>query len=209
MVSGATGRRPRSRAARSARFGRHDNWRSSGRSASGRTRTVRASRGPISAPLALSRIAWLARQGSRSARLQESIASTVGARDRRPARARRNAGRPQAAPGSAPFARLAPVVGLFAELTLGLSQQRRDVEPGGQKPRKRSSDATLSMSASMLAATPGYCTLIASSRPDFSVARCTCPIEAAATGRRSNRGSAGANPGPMPGPAPLRVAWAA
>jgi hypothetical protein len=43
------------------------------------------------------------------------------------------------------------------------------------------------MSLSMLARTPGYCTLIASSRPSRVVARWTCPIEAAAKGRTSKR----------------------
>ena len=37
----------------------------------------------------------------------------------------------------------------------------------------------------MLSATPGYCTLIASTRPSGSVARWTCPIDAAAIGDAS------------------------
>ncbi len=57
----------------------------------------------------------------------------------------------------------------------------------GIRPDIRSSVATLSTSASMLSRTPGYCTLIASSRPSWVSARWTCPIEAAAIGRGSNR----------------------
>ncbi len=34
---------------------------------------------------------------------------------------------------------------------------------------------------------PGYCTFTATRVPSASVARCTCPIEAAAIGRRSIR----------------------
>ena len=48
----------------------------------------------------------------------------------------------------------------------------------------------------MLAATPGYCTLIARSRPSRVLARCTCPIEAAAIGL----GSRWAKPGSQPLP---------
>ena len=56
----------------------------------------------------------------------------------------------------------------------------------GSKPDRRKSVATLSTSASMLSRTPGYCTLIANSRPSCVTARCTCPIEAAAIGLGSN-----------------------
>ncbi len=38
----------------------------------------------------------------------------------------------------------------------------------------------LRRSLSTASAIPGYCTLIATSRPSFVVARCTCPMEAAA-----------------------------
>ena len=54
----------------------------------------------------------------------------------------------------------------------------------------------MSMSLSMLARTPGYCTLIASSRPSCVVARCTCPMEAAAKGRTSKRAKRPYQPGP-------------
>ena len=39
----------------------------------------------------------------------------------------------------------------------------------------------------MLPRTPGYCTLIARSRPSSAIARCTCPIDAAAIGVGANR----------------------
>ena len=45
------------------------------------------------------------------------------------------------------------------------------------------------MSASIASATPGYCTLTATARSPFSermIARCTCPMEAAAIGSSSN-----------------------
>ena len=42
------------------------------------------------------------------------------------------------------------------------------------------------MSARTAAATPGYCTLTATRRPSASLARYTCPIEAAAIGSSSN-----------------------
>ena len=61
----------------------------------------------------------------------------------------------------------------------------------------------------MLAAMPGYCTLIASSRPDFSVARCTCPIEAAAIGRTSNRAKRRRQSLPQAPTSTCPVAWAA
>ena len=59
--------------------------------------------------------------------------------------------------------------------------------PRGTRPGRRNSAATLSISLSMLARTPGYCTLMARSRPSGVMARWTCPIEAAAKGRRSKR----------------------
>jgi hypothetical protein len=49
----------------------------------------------------------------------------------------------------------------------------------------------------MLARIPGYCTLIARSRPSLVCARCTCPIEADAMGRTSNRRNRESHPGPQ------------
>ena len=49
----------------------------------------------------------------------------------------------------------------------------------------RSSAATLSTSLAIERATPGYWIFSASSRPSTARARCTCPIDAAATGSSS------------------------
>ena len=68
--------------------------------------------------------------------------------------------------------------------------------PRGNSPGRRSRVATLSTSLSMLARTPGYCTLIARSRPSGVTARCTCPMEAAAKGRTSKRAKRLYQPGP-------------
>ena len=96
------------------------------------------------------------------------------------------------------------------QLPLRLGQQRRDVELLRQdSPTSRSSVATLSTSASMLSRTPGYCTLIARSRPSRVIARCTCPIDAAAIGVASNRAKRAASPCPIRAPAPAAAARAA
>ena len=42
----------------------------------------------------------------------------------------------------------------------------------------------------MVSAMPGYCTLTATARPSWVIARCTCPIEAAAIGSGSQRAKA-------------------
>jgi hypothetical protein len=63
------------------------------------------------------------------------------------------------------------VIGLTRQLRLGLGEKGRDVELGRKQARQRNSEATLSTSASMLSATPGYCTLIASRRPSWVSAR--------------------------------------
>ena len=42
----------------------------------------------------------------------------------------------------------------------------------------------------MVSAMPGYCTLTATARPSMVMARCTCPIEAAAMGSGSQRANA-------------------
>ena len=42
----------------------------------------------------------------------------------------------------------------------------------------------------MVSAMPGYCTLTATARPSWVIARCTCPIEAAAMGSGSQRAKA-------------------
>ena len=39
----------------------------------------------------------------------------------------------------------------------------------------------------MVSAMPGYCTLTATARPSWVIARCTCPIDAAAIGSGSQR----------------------
>ena len=46
--------------------------------------------------------------------------------------------------------------------------------------------ATLPRSAAIVSAMPGYCTLTATASPSAVIARCTCPIEAAAIGRGSH-----------------------
>ena len=42
----------------------------------------------------------------------------------------------------------------------------------------------------MVSAMPGYCTLTATARPSWVIARCTCPIDAAAIGSGSQRANA-------------------
>ena len=46
--------------------------------------------------------------------------------------------------------------------------------------------ATLPKSAAIVSATPGYCTLTATAWPSAVMARCTCPIDAAAMGSGSH-----------------------
>ncbi len=42
----------------------------------------------------------------------------------------------------------------------------------------------------MVSAMPGYCTLTATARPSWVMARCTCPMDAAAIGSGSQRANA-------------------
>ncbi len=42
----------------------------------------------------------------------------------------------------------------------------------------------------MVSAMPGYCTFTATARPSWVIARCTCPIDAAAIGSGSQRANA-------------------
>ena len=58
--------------------------------------------------------------------------------------------------------------------------------PGIQAPASRATRESWVMSDRRAAPAPGYCTLTATSRPSRHTARCTWPIEAAATGRSSN-----------------------
>ena len=50
----------------------------------------------------------------------------------------------------------------------------------------RRSSATLSRSAAIVSAMPGYCTLTATAWPSLVIARCTWPMEAAAIGSGSH-----------------------
>ena len=59
--------------------------------------------------------------------------------------------------------------------------------PAMLPPCARTSSSALRTSASMLCAMPGYCTLTATARPSRVIARCTCPMEAAAKGSGSQR----------------------
>lgn len=52
------------------------------------------------------------------------------------------------------------------------------------------------MSDSMLSATPGYWIFMATCRPSRSVARCTCPMLAAAIGSSTNSDSCARHSGP-------------
>ena len=54
----------------------------------------------------------------------------------------------------------------------------------------RRSRATLSRSAAIVSAIPGYCTFTATARPSCVIARCTWPIDAAAMGSGSQRAKA-------------------
>ena len=45
----------------------------------------------------------------------------------------------------------------------------------------------MSRSAAIISAMPGYCTFTATARPSLVMARCTCPIDAAAIGSGSQR----------------------
>ena len=68
--------------------------------------------------------------------------------------------------------------------------------PGRPAPSPAKSRPALSRSASMASSTPGYCTLTATARPSWVMARCTWPIDAAAigTGSHSANTSSGGAP---------------
>ena len=57
----------------------------------------------------------------------------------------------------------------------------------------------------MASPTPGYCTFTATARPSWVMARCTCPIDAAAIGF----GSHSANTTSGASPSSSRTTWAA
>ena len=88
-------------------------------------------------------------------------------------------------------AALAHVIGFLRELALGLGRAvPATSRSSGRRLKSRSSTATLSTSLAIERATPGYWIFSARSRPSGVVARCTCPIDAAATGSQSKRGEA-------------------
>ena len=62
------------------------------------------------------------------------------------------------------------------------------------------------MSARIASAIPGYCTLTATARPSWSVARWTCPIDAAATGCSSNSANVSPSFSPSSSSITLRIA---
>ena len=74
----------------------------------------------------------------------------------------------------------------------------------GSTRESRSRVATLSTSLSMLRAMPGYWILSARSRPSAALARCTCPIDAAATGSKSNDAKRSSQPFPYSRPSTRR-----
>lgn len=57
--------------------------------------------------------------------------------------------------------------------------------PGTMAPASRATRDRRLMSDSRASPAPGYCTLTATGRPSRHTARCTWPIDAAATGRSS------------------------
>ena len=102
---------------------------------------------------------------------------------------------------------LAPraVVGLLAQLALRLVEDAAEIDLAGQERASRSSAATLSTSLSMLRATPGYWIFSARSRPSAAVAACTWPIEAAASGSKSNSAKRASQPGRTRAPSTRRT----
>jgi len=75
------------------------------------------------------------------------------------------------------------VVELLVDPQPDLARQRVDVETGQRSADQAHQQREVLMSARTAAATPGYWTLTATSRPSVKAARYTWPIEATPSGR--------------------------